>query len=125
MKYKHIPAMAHNFTHSFMSAENYVDGAYVFEELHNLARDNPDRVISIHWVPESEEETNWLPPRTRKSIGYYRDALPRYFENHRIELSAVRVLRTDVFLAPNRQIHTRTVVVDDRGKEHAQLVWSA
>lgn len=125
MKYKHLPAMAHNLTHSFMSAENYVDGSYVFEELQQLARDNPGHIISIHWVPESDEETSWLPPCARKSIGYYRGALSRYFENHRIEPSAVRVLRTEIFLAPNRQIHTRSVVVDDRGKEHVQLVWSA
>ena len=46
VKYKHIPAMTHNFTHSFMSAENYVDGGYVFEELSQLARENPGRVIS-------------------------------------------------------------------------------
>ena len=108
-----------------MSAENCVDGGYVFEELHQLARANSERVISIQWAPQTGEEMDRLPPRTRKSVGYYRDALPRYFENHRIEPSPVRMLRTDVFLAPIGQIHTRAVVVDDRGKEHAQLVWPA
>ena len=125
MKYKLIPAMSHNFTHSFMSMENYVDGGYVYEEMQQLARDNPRRIFTIHWVPEIPEEVAHFSDRIRKSIDFWRKALPKHLENHRIEPQAIRELRTDVFLAPNHQIHVRAVAIDDRGKEHSQLVWSA
>ena len=39
MKIKDIGSMAHNWTHSFMSAMNHVDGDYVFEDMFALAED--------------------------------------------------------------------------------------
>ncbi|WP_242518095.1 hypothetical protein [Vibrio vulnificus] len=86
MKYKLIKAMAHNFTHSFVGGCNYVDDAFIFEDLYTLARLNKGKPVQISWVPVRTEELFRLTPRIRKSIGYYREWLPKHAASHNVSL---------------------------------------
>ncbi|MCL1045775.1 hypothetical protein L2737_10610 [Shewanella electrodiphila] len=45
MKFKNIAAFAHNFTHSYVSFENYVDGEFVFKDLKALAYESDDNLV--------------------------------------------------------------------------------
>ena len=124
MKFKNIRSMAHNWTHSFMSGMNYVDGDYVFEDLHQLARQRRGEKVTITWVPEIPEELSLLTPRVRESIRYYRKALRMHFIKHDITPSAITEMRTEVYVAENHRMYVRAYTVDSRGKEHAQFVWA-
>lgn len=48
MKYKLIRSMAHNWSHSFMSEMNYVDGAFVYEDVYKLARERRGEKVIIN-----------------------------------------------------------------------------
>ncbi|GLO63460.1 hypothetical protein MACH09_39680 [Vibrio sp. MACH09] len=124
MKYKLIKAMAHNFTHSFIGGCNYVDGAFVFEDLYTLARLQPEKKLRISWLPQRTEELFRLTPRVRKSLSYYRDWLPRHAASHNIELEHLVEFYTEVYMARNHQIYVKAITIDDRGKIIEQYVYA-
>ena len=47
MKYKNIDSMLHNFGHSFVSLNNYVENAYIVDALPELARRSPNHELMI------------------------------------------------------------------------------
>nr|WP_192928757.1 hypothetical protein [Photobacterium alginatilyticum] len=116
--------MIHNFTHSFVGGCNYVDDAFIFEDLFKLARLKKGEVVTVTWHPVKTEELFKLTPRVRKSIGYYRDWFPKHAASHGVSLEHLAEYRTEVFMAKNHQIYVRAVAVDDRGKEYSCYVWS-
>ncbi|EOK5685154.1 hypothetical protein ACWOYF_004588, partial [Vibrio parahaemolyticus] len=124
MKYKLIKSMAHNFTHSFVGGCNYVDDAFVFEDLYTLARLNKGKPVQISWVPVRTEEMFWLTPRVRKSIGYYREWLPKHAAGHNVSLDCLKEFYLQVYMAKNHQIYVEVVTVDDRGKRVEQHVYA-
>ncbi len=99
MKYKLIKSMAHNFTHSFVGGCNYVDDAFVFEDLYTLARLNKGKPVQISWVPVRTEELFRLTPRVRKSIGYYREWLPKHAAGHNVSLDCLKEFYLQVYMA--------------------------
>lgn len=107
-----------------MSGMNYVDGAFVFEDVHRLAREHHGQKVIISWLPEIAAELLPLTPRVRECIKYYRKALPEHMARHGIEKEALVELRTEVFVAENHRMYVRAYAVDNRGKEHAQFVWA-
>lgn len=109
--------MAHNFTHSFVSLMNYVDDGYVIDDLRELARKAEGERVSIVWLPKKSYTWFKLTRRIRKSIPHHREWLRSHMSNHEIDESSIKELRTDVFMAKNRQIHIEAYVLDDRGKE--------
>jgi hypothetical protein len=123
VKYKLIKSMAHNWTHSFMSEMNYVEGTFVFEDVYQLARDRKGQKVTVTWIPERPEELAALTPRIRGSLDHYRKALPEHLGRHKIEPSAIAEMRTEVYVAENYRMYVRSYVLDDRGKEHVQFVW--
>ena len=74
MKFKLIGSMAHNWTHSFMSGMNWVEGDYVSEDMHKLARERRGEKVVITWLPERQPEPFALTPRIRESLKHYRKA---------------------------------------------------
>ncbi|NAX49390.1 hypothetical protein CAG70_20615 [Photobacterium halotolerans] len=122
MKYKLINSMIHNFTHSFVGDCNYVDDAFVIEDLYKIARLKKGEVVIITWHPVKTEELFKLTPRVRKAIGYYRDWFPKHAENHRVPLEHLTEYRTEVFMANNHQLCVKAVAIDDRGKEYSCYV---
>lgn len=124
MKYKLIPSLAHNLTHSFMSGMNCVDDDHVYPDVYALARKNPGDVITIHWIPARTQELFSFPPRVRKSIVSYRQWLPSLMKRHKVNPEMLKELRTEVYLAKNFRMYVRGVAVDSRGKEHIKYVWA-
>lgn len=124
MKYKLIRAMAHNWSHSFMSENNYVDGGFVFEDIHELARERRGNKVIIDWIGANGANMPCLPSRVLQCVQAYRAALPEHLARLRVDAAALRIFRTEVYVAANFQMLVRAYVVDDRNKEHVAFVWS-
>lgn len=123
MKYKPIRSMAHNWSHSFMSEMNYVDGDFVYKDVYKLARERRGEKVVINWIPAHSDDFLGLPPRVQKCAEAYRAALAEHLRRHRIDASALKIFRTEVYVAKNFQMYVRAFVVDDRNKEHVAFVW--
>ena len=123
MKLKNIAAFAHNFTHSYVSFENYVDGEFVFKDLKSLAYEATDNLVSIYWISQNEIDHSGLTERVLKSITYYKEWLPKLVEQHNIELIAISELRTDIYLAANYQLEVRSFARDLNGKEYTKNIY--
>jgi hypothetical protein len=117
MKYSILKSVAHNFSHSFVSYMNYLDGGYVIDDLRQLAREANGERISIHWIPDSTTQAP-LPQRVLKSIANYKACFPDHVQRSGASIDAIREFRTDIFLKPNKQIAVEAHLVDDRGKEY-------
>ncbi|QUJ70466.1 hypothetical protein KDD30_20450 (plasmid) [Photobacterium sp. GJ3] len=124
MKYKLIKSMAHNFTHSFVGGCNYVDGTFIIEDLYTLARLNRGKPVQISWIPVQTEELFRLTPRIRKSIGHYREWLPKHAASHNVTLECVKEFYLQVYMAKNHQVYVKAITVDDRGKRLEQYVYA-
>ena len=122
MKYKNLKSFAHNFTHSFVSYENCIDGEYVIEELRQKARKLNGGVLSIYWLPESDPANMGLSKRALESLKCYRQWLPELAGQHEIDLAVIRELRTDIYRKPNHQIEVLACLVDDKGKVYEKTV---
>ena len=122
MKYKVIRSMAHNWTHSFMSGMNYIDGRYISQDMELLARSCRGQRVTISWVPVRVEEMFRLTPRVRECIAYYRKALPKHLEMHGVESAALAEFRSEIYVAENFRMYVRAYVKDDRGREHEAFV---
>ncbi len=116
--------MAHNWTHSFMSGMNYVDGGFVFEDMQRLARGKRGQKVTVTWIPERKDELFALTPRVRESLKHYRKALPTHLNRHNVQADAISEMRTEVYVADNHRMYVRSYVLDNRGKEHVQFVWA-
>ena len=115
--------MSHNWSHSFMSGMNYVDGRFVYEDLHDLARQHRGQKIVVSWIPRRDAELFRLTPRVRKCITWYRKSLKRHVARHRVDINAIGEMRTEVYVGANFRMYVRAYTRDNRGKEHAQYVW--
>lgn len=124
MKYKLIRSMAHNWSHSFMSEMNYVDGAFVYEDVYRLARERRGEKVIINWIPADAGDSRDLPPRVQKCVEAYRAGLAEHLRRHHVDASALKVFRTEVYVAENFRMYVRAFAVDDRDKEHVAFVWS-
>jgi hypothetical protein len=125
VKYKEIPAMAHNFAHSFLSLMNYdMEHGYLIDLLPPLLRDTPDHTLSVEWLPDPPLLSSPVSSPVEKSIRNYRRRLPEHLEHHRIPISALRSFKT-VFSLGRLGLLARVEVVDDRGKLHTKPVSSS
>ncbi len=125
MKYKLIRSMAHNWSHSFMSWNNYLDGAHVFEDMYSLARTRRGEKVIVSWIPIRDDKMAGLTPRIRYFVNAYRSGLDKHLLHHKVELTALLELRTEVYVAGNFRMYVRAYALDDRGKEHAAFVWAS
>ncbi len=107
-----------------MSGMNYVNGAFVFDDMYQLARERKGQKVTITWLPEHHDELFSLTPRVRESLKHYRKALPEHMSRHKIEAGAISEMRTEVYVAENHRMYVRSYVLDNRGKEHVQFVWA-
>ncbi|MEO7576168.1 MAG: hypothetical protein ABIT83_00990 [Massilia sp.] len=115
--------MAHNWTHSFMSGLNCVDGEMVAEYIFALARARRGGKVSINWMlAECDDEEFGAPVRDR--IAAYRASLGEHLKRHEIDLAALIEFRTEVYVAETGRMYVRALVIDDREREHIAFVWS-
>ena len=124
MKYKLIRSMAHNWSHSFMSGMNYVDDAFVFEDVCRRARERRGEKVIISWIPARGEDSRDLPPRVQKCVEAYRTGLSEHLRRHHVDASALKTFRTEVYVAEKLRMYVRAFVIDDRDKEHLAFVWN-
>ena len=107
-----------------MSGMNYFDNDHVYPHVYAMARAQPGRVVIVHWIPNTPEDSAGFPPRVRKSILAFRTMLPVLMKKHRIEPEMIVALRTEVHVAKNFRLYVRAIAVDVRGKEYSQFVWA-
>ena len=105
-----------------MSLMNEIDGELVRDEMYQMARDRKGEKVTVSWIPEREEEIISFNPRVRTAIGFYRSSFSRHLAQHSVEATAISEMRTDVYVGENDRVLVRSYVLDDRGKEHIQMV---
>ena len=124
MKYKNIPSMAHNWSHSFVSYMNYVDHGHVCDDLYALAREKRGEKVVVSWVPHDQASDATLPVRAQKSVEHYRAGLQQHMRSHNVDPAAIQELRTEIWVDSSHRMNVRTIAVDDRGKGHQAYVWA-
>ena len=107
-----------------MSEMNYIDGAFVYEDVLRLAREHRGQKVIISWLPESDVEPIPLTPRIRECIKYYRQGLHEHMARHGLDGETLVELRTEVYVAETHRMYVRAYAVDNRGKVYEQFVWS-
>jgi hypothetical protein len=123
MKLKNIKALSHNLSHSYVSFENYVDGEFVFKELRELAVKANGEKVSIYWLYPENKVAPLFNHRITKSIEYYKEWLPKLLVQHELEASVIEELRTDIYLAANRQLEVQAYARDINGKEYVKNIY--
>ena len=124
MKHKLIRGASHNWTHSFMSDMNYVDGAFVYEDIKELARQcRPDKVV-ISWIPTRDHELEALSPRTKTCVLAYREALDGFLIRNGVDRSVVEELRTEVYVEDTFRMYVKAYARDNRGKQYIAFIWN-
>ncbi len=123
MKLKNIKSLSHNLSHSFVSFENYVDGEFVFKELRELAVKANGGKVSIYWLYPENKVVPLFNHRITKSIEYYKEWLPKLLVQHELEASVIEELRTDIYLAANRQLEVQAYARDINGKEYVKNIY--
>jgi hypothetical protein len=123
MKLKNIKSLSHNLSHSFVSFENYVDGEFVFKELRELAVKANVAKVSIYWLYPENKVVPLFNHRITKSIEYYKEWLPKLLVQHELEVSVIDELRTDIYLAANRQLEVQAYARDISGKEYVKNIY--
>lgn len=123
MKLKNIKSLSHNLSHSYVSFENYVDGEFVFKELRELAVKANGEKVSIYWLYPENKVVPLFNHRITKSIEFYKEWLPKLLVQHELEASVIEELRTDIYLAANRQLEVQAYARDINGKEYVNNIY--
>ena len=106
-----------------MSFENYVDGGFVFKELKELAVKANGEKVSIFWLYPENKVIPLFSERVTKSIEYYKEWLPRLLTQHELDASVIAELRTDIYIAPNKQLEVQAYARDINGKEYVKNIY--
>lgn len=116
MKYKHIPSMAHNFGHSFVSFMNYVDGIHIVDEIHRILRQThePLHINFLQGVITPEQARSDLLARSVKN---YQTGFPNHALSQNVNPACI--LQFDLSIMPTRTgINVRVNLQDDRGERY-------
>lgn len=123
MKLKNIKPLSHNLSHSYVSFENYVDGELVFKELKEMAHEANGEKVSIYWLYPDNKEVPLFSERVSKSIEFYKAWLPRLMSQHELNRSVIVELRTDIYIASNKQLEVQAYARDLNGKEYVKNIY--
>ncbi len=123
MKLKNIKSLSHNLSHSYVSFENYVDGEFVFKDLKELAHKANGEKVSIYWLYEEGQVLPLFNERINKSIEYYKEWLPKLLTQHELDRSVIAELRTDIYIASNKQLAVQAYARDLNGKEYTKNIY--
>jgi len=118
MKLRNIKSFSHNFSHSFVSCNNYVDGDFVMEDLAKFAKAAKGEVISIDWLADDVP----FKGRVLKGIKYWKEWMPKLLTSHGLALEYISELRTDIQLEPSHQIKVTAYAKDINGKEYRNRI---
>jgi serine protease inhibitor len=106
-----------------VSFENYVDGEFVFKDLKELASKANGERVSIYWVFPEGKVIPLFNDRINKSIEYYKKWLPKLLSQHELDLSVISELRTDIYIALNKQLEVQAYARDINGKEYTKNIY--
>lgn len=123
MKLKNIKSLSHNLSHSYVSFENYVDGEFVFKELKDMAHKANGEKVSIYWLYPDDKVLPLFNDRVNKSIEFYKKWLPQLLAQHDLDSSVIAELRTDIYIASNRQLEVQAYARDINGKEYTKNIY--
>jgi len=137
MKYKNIKSMAHNFVHSFVSFMNYLDGAYILDDISKqLTKGN----MKVTFYPEvivdtknsAKERTGFIQrilfkrsssfDRIKKSANIYAKSLPKHSHSHNVDISKLSSFEVKFEKDKINNILAHVKVIDDRNKLHEVFV---
>ncbi|MFD1064125.1 hypothetical protein ACFQ1Q_12780 [Winogradskyella litorisediminis] len=116
MKYKNIPSAIHNFGHSFLSYENYVDSDYVIYKLNKISRKNHD--IKIDWKTKEFQPKILLSKRITKSIKFWHDNIKKHFSSQNVEFDCLETFE----LIWNIGERPKVVAIDNREKMYGKEI---
>ncbi|MEY8849845.1 hypothetical protein AB9K26_13585 [Psychroserpens sp. XS_ASV72] len=112
MKYKNIPSAIHNFGHSFLSYENYVDSDFVIYELNKILRKN--YVIRIDWKTKEFQPETMISERITKSIEFWSNNINNHFKSHNVDYELLNSFE----LIWSNNTKPKVVATDHRGKSY-------
>ena len=110
-----VKNFAHNFSHSFVSLENIIDGKPIFEDIKVLVKKSNHRVFEVQWVPKKRYWFFSFSRRILKAIHNYQKKIPTFLEACSIDSNDIVAYSTRIFLAKNRQIIVEADIKDSNG----------
>jgi serine protease inhibitor len=123
MKLKNLKSFSHNFTHSYVSFENYVEGEFVFKDLKDMAYKAIGDKVSIYWIYPKGKVLPLFNDRVNRSIEYYREWLPKLLKQHELDESAISELRTDIYITRTKRLEVQAYVRDINGREYIKNIY--
>lgn len=100
-----------------------MDGEFVFKELKELAIKAKGEKVSIYWLCPENKVVPLFSERITKSIEYYKEWLPRLLSQHELDVSVIAELRTDIYIANNKQLEVQAYARDINGKEYVKNIY--
>jgi hypothetical protein len=116
MKYKHIPSMAHNFGHSFVSLMNYVGEAHIVDEIRRVLA-QLDEPLHINFLEGTITPATAQPDLLAASVRIYQSSFARHALSHDVDPSCIHQLELSI-TRTNTGITVMIEVQDDRGKQY-------
>ena len=116
MKYKHIPSMAHNFGHSFVSLMNYVGEAHIVDEIRRV-------IAQFHEPLHINFLDGTIIPNTARtdllvaSVRIYQSSFAQHALSHDVDPSSIHQLELAI-TRTSTGIEAMIQVQDDRGKQY-------
>jgi hypothetical protein len=120
MKYKQIHSAIHNFGHSFVSFNNYVDGEFILDLLPQLLRELPGNTLTVRFPAGTIEPDREYPSTLRKSVAYWAASYTDQLRSQGIDPDGLIGLCLVLSLAPGLRCEARAI--DDRRRVHSVLV---
>jgi hypothetical protein len=137
-KYKNIQSAIHNWTHSFLSIENYDEEGYFVKELYEAAKSDNAEKVTLDILSEKVSPDGVLTDRVGAFLGHCRESFISQLQSQNVEpqMLSSAILRVeydfsvplentvgfsfrDPWKAPEAATYsTEIIAVDDRGIEH-------
>ena len=114
MKYKHIPSMAHNFGHSFVSLMNYVGKDHIVDEIHSILP-HLQEPLRINFLDGTITPQNARSDRFAASVQMYQSSFARHALSHGVDPNSIRQLELSI-AKTNTGILVTIEVQDEQGK---------
>ena len=115
MKYKNIGAAIHNYGHSFISYNNYLDGGFIIDELrkiHELGIDIEIDILNLNFRPKE------ISSRVRTSASHYKSDIGRFFASMNVDATKIRQLK----IIWNKEDNILIEAIDDRNIKYMKYI---
>ena len=112
MKYKNIYSAIHNLGHSFLSLMNYVEGAYVIDDLSDIMTRGHD--VEIDWLNKTFMPQREATPTIIKSMDFYCADLKRHLQSENVDADRLKSLKLYCPARGRKYMWAK----DDRGKDY-------